>query len=693
MSNEHAHPPQQPGNNDPARLRLTWWAIVVGLAIIVPSEYVRLCAATDSTAGWAGWFTSINLDTTLPFYCFLLLPLFWFIRKRKRYKPRRYLQTWFGAETKPHPSTSRADIIRAVSLAVFVGGISWSLSAKVGARPIAVNSPYSTQVIPLAKLPPALHDEYSYLFQARTFLAGRLAFPSDSRHPELFDQMHVLNDNGVYAGRYFPGTAIWMAPFVAIGKPYWGHWLAGAFSAAFVFFIGREIAGNATGLLAGLLAAVSPGIQLFAQLLLAHHPTMVGLTFFAWMFLRMMRTLSFANASLAGLGLIFATLCRPMTAAGIGLPFGIWLVYWWIRGGTPADLEGQEKWNFRHRSLLIGSLGLPIGVGILGMLVYDYQLTGNAWTTPYQLYTNIYTPRHIYGFNNVKRAASNPSHKVVENYDNWAENLTPSLAAQNVKQRLVATGEWVLGLVPLAMVMAVFPFAAGRAMSASGLPDRRWWLVFLAILSLHIAHIPYWYVGIRYWHYVFEAAPFVLLVYAGVTCYFIKAWWQAGRVGLIFWWGSLLSSSMLVSYGTISPVWDISRFEAAIEEDIWARRNYAVFNDILDHTVKQRPALVLIANNPADRHIDYVTNTPPLDGPIIRGRFRPQLSPLDGVLKSFPGRSVYAVILDPKIESGILKGRYSGVKFLRITEAPLVSGTAFVYRIDPSTSQPKSEEK
>ncbi len=420
---------------------------------------------------------------------------------------------------------------------------------------------------------------------------------------------------------------------------------------------------------------------------------MVGLTFFAWMFLRMMRTLSFANAALAGLGLIFATLCRPMTAAGIGLPFGIWLLYWWIRGSKKSDLEIQTKWNLRHRSLLIGSLGLPIGLGILAMLVYDYRLTGSPWTTPYQLYTNIYTPRHVYGFNNVERAASNPSKKVVENYDKWAENLTPSLAAQNVKQRLIATGEWVLGLVPLAMVTAVFPFAAGRRISAPSLSDRRWWLVFLAILSLHVAHIPYWYVGIRYWHYVFEAAPFLVLVYAGVSCCFIKAWWQAGRIGLVLWWGSLLGCSMLVSYGTISPLWEVSRFEAALQEDIWARRNYAVFNNILDHTIKHRPALVLIANNPADRHIDYVTNIPPLDGPIIRGRFRPELSPLDKVLKSFPGRSVYAVILDPKIESAILRGRYSSVRFVRITEARLVSGTAFIYRIDPSTSKPKSESK
>ncbi len=698
MSNDPTKTPSRPDNHSrPAServtLSLTIWAIAVGLAIFVPIEILRLREAVDSKAGWASWFTPINLDTTLPLFVFLLLPLFWFIRQHKPREPRGFWRTWFGPETKPHEATTRAEIVRAVILAALVGLTSWSVSVRIGATGVAVNTPSARRVMPLCKLPPALHDEYSYLFQSQTFLAGRAAYASHPQYPQLFDQMHVLNDNGVHAGRYFPGTALWMAPFVALGKPYWGHWLAGALSAAFVFSIGRELAGNAPGLFAGLLAAVSPGIQLFAQLLLAHHPTMVGLTFFAWMFLRMMRTLSFANAFLAGLGLIFATLCRPMTAAGIGFPFGIWLVYWWIRGLRNSDQDLQKRWNFRRRSLLILNVGLPIGLGLLAMLVYDYRLTGSPWTTPYELYTKIYTPRHVYGFNNVERAASNPSKKVVENYDKWAENLTPTLAARNVQQRLVATGEWVLGVVPLAMVIAVFPFVAGRSRSGASLSDGRWWLVFLAVLSLHIAHIPYWYVGIRYWHYVFEAAPFVLLIYAGVSCYFMNAWRQSGRIGLVVWWISLAGCSLLVAYVSLPPLWDVSRFQAAIEEDIWARRNYAVFNDLLDRTIKQRPALVLIANNPADRHIDYVTNIPPLDRPILRGRFRSELAPLNKVLEAFPDRSVYAVVLDPSIEKKILMGRFSGVRFVRISEQRLVSGTAVVYRVDSSTAKAESKSK
>ena len=59
----------------------------------------------------------------------------------------------------------------------------------------------------------------------------------------------VLNDDGVFASRDFPGVGAWMAPFVAWGEPVWGHYLAGVLTAIAVLAIGRELAGNGVGLL------------------------------------------------------------------------------------------------------------------------------------------------------------------------------------------------------------------------------------------------------------------------------------------------------------------------------------------------------------------------------------------------------------------------------------------------------------
>ena len=53
---------------------------------------------------------------------------------------------------------------------------------------------------------------------------------------------------------------------------------------------------------------------------------------------------------------------------------------------------------------LVAALATPIALGLLIMLVHSRAVTGREWVTPYQLYTNVYTPSHVYGFNNVTRA-------------------------------------------------------------------------------------------------------------------------------------------------------------------------------------------------------------------------------------------------------------------------------------------------
>ncbi|HAW30053.1 MAG TPA: hypothetical protein DCY03_18335, partial [Planctomycetaceae bacterium] len=257
--------------------------------------------------------------------------------------------------------------------------------------------------------------------------------PGHADAPELFDQVHVLNE-GKMASRYFPGTGLWLAPFVAWGHPYRAYWLAGALTTFFIFWAGRELAGNGVGLLAGLIVALSPGMAIFSNLLLAHHPTLVGLSAFLFFFLRMQRTRSFRDALLAGVGLAFGMLCRPMTAAGFALPFGIWLGVEVVRWCLPR-VNHKATDSATEKSVVpqITGLAIPLACGLIGLFFYNQSITDSGWKMPYQLYTDLYTPRHVYGFDNVVRGEQKLGPKVLENYDKWAENLTPALAAQNVQ--------------------------------------------------------------------------------------------------------------------------------------------------------------------------------------------------------------------------------------------------------------------
>ena len=470
-------------------------------------------------------------------------------------------------------------------------------------------------------LPPAYHDEYSYLFQAQTFLSGRLANPSHPTAPGYFDQMHVLNDDGVFASRYFPGTGAWIAPFVAIGHPYWGHWLAGMLTAVITFWIGKELDGRLTGMIAGLGVALCPGIAVFGNLLLAHHPTMLGLAIFQLAFLRMMRTRTFRAGLAAGCGLSFAMLCRPMTAAGVGLPFGLWLLW--------STFRAQEPLRVRIAS--VAALSVPLICGFIVLAVYNKATTHSALETPYQRYTDIYTPKHVYGFHNVVRGGARVGPKVIAAYDNWATNLTPGTAVKNVKARMLASWNWTLAAVPL--------IGAAIALIGLGWPlTVPWRLLVASIVCLHLAHVPYWYDGIMHWHYVFESAALWLLVFAGGSSRFIRKWSRERRYAMLPWWLGVVAVSLIPQYLTVESLWQ-SRVKVEIHTTAFSRKKHQSFRATVAAHVHQLPAIVLVKPSPQDLHIDYIINEPRLNADILFGRYRDHCE--THVAEHFPERTIY----------------------------------------------------
>lgn len=581
------------------------------------------------------FFLHVNLDTTLYYILILLSPLCWFFRPYIHLRfftnvlRPRLSKEWVRKKQESY----RLDYF-AFLLSLIVASSSFLMSLWTASH--VINDELNLE---LGDLPPAYHDEFSYLFQAKTFLAGRTSFPSHPDAPELFDQVHVLNE-GKMASRYFPGTGLWLAPFVAWDHPYWGYWLAGAITTFFIFWAGRELGGNGVGFLAGLVIALSPGMAIFSNLLLAHHPTLAGLSLFLWSFLRMQRTRSFRDAFLAGAGLTFAMLCRPMTAAGFALPFGIWLVFLLIKSclSQREDSTNGELQNTKVKRpawVLVTGLAIPLSCGLTGLFFYNQSITGNGWDMPYQVYTDVYTPRHVYGFNNVVRGERKPGPKVLENYDQWAENLTPELAAQNVAKRFLASLQWTLGLTPLALSGLIFLITECRRWS-------RWWLIFASIISLHVVHIPYWYVGIMNWHYVFETGPLWALIFARVTQTLFCIWKQNERPLMSLLWTSMFMIAVLINLTSISPMWTSSKLEVVANNVAFSKLKQFQFSKMIEQQPQLiKPALILITHDPSDRHIDYVINTPQLDQLVLRGRYNPDQHEPAKLQTFFPDRQIY----------------------------------------------------
>ncbi|MDA1230622.1 MAG: glycosyltransferase family 39 protein [Planctomycetota bacterium] len=315
---------------------VAWFAT---LAAAAWHEFPRLMDAANSPAGVFGWIFSMDADWSLPILVLLSLPVILLIARVEKSKSA----TGRSIPIMPrlHGGSQRLQPVAAI--AVF--SLSLISSAAIGFRSISLipipGQENATARVRFYELPPAYHDEFSYVLQARTYLAGRLSWPAMNVQPDLFHQVHVLN-RPTTASRYFPWTGFWMAPFVAMGFPYFGHWLAGAIACVFFYRCLWRLMGPGWAFVGGVLMALSPGLASFSNLLLAHHPTMMVLAVFLWAFLRIMDEFNVRDAVIAGIALSLAMLSRPMTAAGFALPFGIWLLAAMIRQQSRRHCRGRR---------------------------------------------------------------------------------------------------------------------------------------------------------------------------------------------------------------------------------------------------------------------------------------------------------------------------------------------------------------
>lgn len=600
--------------------RRFWVVFVLIAALIGGMELRRWTNPETRAAALDGWLAGSPPDF-LPYVpLFVLTPVFYGITRKRRVADASVASEAEG------PEVRSLGVSIAASLLVAIGA--FAVSVWFGR--------------PLEGMPPTYHDEFSYLFQTETFAAGRTSFPSFQPKPELFDQMHVLNE-GRFASRYFPGAALWDLPFYLIGHVWLAPHVAQAIVAFALFWAGRDLSGFGVGLTASVLAAVSPGLVIFSNTLLAHHPTLVGLSLFLVAITRFRRSLSPVAGLLAGIGLAYAMICRPMTAAGFALPWGIWfavlLVTGWGASGSAPSSGGLPtgRLSIGRRMLLALALGGPLVAGMGGMLVYNRSITGSLLVSPYQLYTDIYTPRHVYGFNNVVRGEKKVGPKVLENYDRWAENLTPERAAQNFRVRIITSCQGTLGIVPIA-------FAVAWLLLSTKTASLDWWLVGMSILSLHAAHVPYWLDGIMGWHYVFESAPMLLLLFAEATRQIGELWRREAHPGMRGWWWALTGIAVVVNVVTVPSVW-LGTIPRGMGELAFSRRRYAEVDRLFVVRTEGRRAVVFVVPDPADRHMDYVYNSPGLDGQILRARYRPEWENLEELVGLFPDRDAYQFVV------------------------------------------------
>ncbi len=564
------------------------WGMATGVCLW--HEWQRLLEFAGSSAGFLAWFTFWDPGTTLMLCVLLLLPLLLVTGHRK---PR-------SAPTAPTAWMNSLLCSGMLALSCLL------LSASIGFRQITIavaGQPQELRQIAFWQLPYCYHDEFSYQLQARTFLAGRIAWPAVDIADDAFHQIHVLN-RPVTASRYFPWTGFWIMPFEAMGMAILGHWLAGALSTLILHRVLLRLLRPGPALLGGLMIACSPGMAVFSNLLLSHHPTLLALSIFLWSFLRMQEDGRTLSAVIAGIALTCGMLGRPMTAAGFALPFGIQLGWTLLRRHAAA-------WQRLSRGRVIVAFGVPLLCGFLVLGWMNQQLTGNWSRSAYQYYTETWTPRHQYGFNNAEVAE--PESAVLASYDRWAVNLTPSLAIRNVQERLLASAVWTLGLPPLLLLLPAGVLLAFCRRSCNSL-----FLIVLAVISLHLVHIPYWYDGILHWHYVFETAPLLLITAAaGLQQCSDSLRGCLSPVVRRTWLFMVPAASLIPALVDMPEIWGESAVSQAVVEQGYSRVRQQLFREVVNSSQVQRPALIMVDESGGDQQLSYVINSPEMNADVL----------------------------------------------------------------------------
>lgn len=631
-----------PESSEPRSLRagraflILGWFLATGLCVW--AEQSRLLTLMDSPAGGLAWLTTWNLETTFPLFVLLSLPvLVWMFGRPNR---RTTALTEEGLSKRSHVVTS-----------CVVAVISFLCSAAIGLREIEVPGATrgASSMVRFCELPPAYHDEFSYLLQAKTFLSGRLSYPPMSIAGDVFHQVHVLN-RPVTASRYFPWTGVWMMPFVAMEMPWLGHWIAGALATAFFHRAMLRVLNSQAALIGALMIAISPGMAVFSNLLLAHHPVLLVLSIFLWAFLRLRDKIFLTDdqTSLAqtrgrsagsifiltlpaGIALTLAMLGRPMTAAGFALPFGLWLI--------PAILKLVRDQRRAEVLGIVGGFAGPLLLGFMVLAWMNQSITGHWNQSPYQLYTDTWTPRHRYGFHNAPDdlpAIAQPN--VLDKYDRWASNLTAQRAVTNVGYRVLASVQWTMGMTALLffLVLAI-PAVVFSNRNVTGIR-----LVAAAVLTMHLVHIPYWFVGILHWHYVFETAPLLLILAAAGwnvahqrLCSHIGARWS------IAWLVSLAGASLIPVWFNCEFLWGTGQVTMVVSEQSFSRVRYEQFQRLIHSSSVQHPSLVLVDERQSDPQLSYIVNPPDYTGDVLVCR-RPENDAALAELKAkFTDRAFY----------------------------------------------------
>jgi hypothetical protein len=233
---------------------------------------------------------------------------------------------------------------------------------------------------------PTVHDEFSYLLQADTFLSGRLTNPT---HPMWvhFESMHIEHQPS-YASMYPPGQGLVLAVGRLLGNPFYGVWIMAAVLCAAIcwmlqgwFSPGWALLGASIALIR--LAAFSYWADSY---MLGALPAACGALILG-AFPRILRTKSISTTFALAIGVAVLANSRPYEGVALSAATVAILLYKLIRQKTPSRILALR---------IVGPLALVWLPTLAFVAYYNWRVFGSPFTLPYQVNRATYAVAGVY---------------------------------------------------------------------------------------------------------------------------------------------------------------------------------------------------------------------------------------------------------------------------------------------------------
>ncbi len=228
---------------------------------------------------------------------------------------------------------------------------------------------------------PVIHDEASYLLQARIFASGHWTAPGRPL-PEFFEQVHVLV-TPVLAGKYPPGHSMALVPGIWLGLPGLIPVLLAGGNGAILFTLARRLAGSPVAALTWLFWVTAPGTLDNRASYLSQTTSGLLWMLAGWALLEWREKRGTARLLVVAGCVGWGILTRPLTMAALAIPIGVVVI---------RNVAARRAWR---------ELGwaLALGAGIVAIMpLWSLRTIGDWRTTPYRQYSRIYFPYQWAGF-------------------------------------------------------------------------------------------------------------------------------------------------------------------------------------------------------------------------------------------------------------------------------------------------------